>query len=189
MTEHATAQPAPTMPPMTASEESTEAQLEVARKQGEAYAAALHGMNEESGAQTQRAREYEVAVVVEEAEGMWQPQGGELQWMSPTEENAHVEVAVRDAADGRFVPGLTVRVTIATADGQPVGSHEQPFLWHPWLYHYGLNWRVPEEGDYRITVRIEPPTFGRHDHNNGKRFAQPVEVGFTRHITPGQKLA
>lgn len=189
MTEQAMAQSAPMMPPMKASEESTEEQLDLAHKQGAAYAAALQAMNEESGAQTKRADEYEIGVVVEDAEGMWHLEGGALRWMTPTEENAHVEVAVRDAADGRFIPGLTVRVTITTADGQPVASHEQPFLWHRWLYHYGLNWRVPGEGDYQINVRIEPPTFGRHDHENGKRFADPVEVKFTRHIKPGQKVA
>ena len=38
-------------------------------------------------------------------------------------------------------------------------------------------------------VRIEAPTFMRHDHENGKRYAEAVEVEFTRKITPGQKKA
>jgi len=29
----------------------------------------------------------------------------------------------------------------------------------------------------------------RHDHNNGRRYATPVEVEFNREITTGQKLA
>jgi hypothetical protein len=62
-------------------------------------------------------------------------------------------------------------------------------LWHPWIYHYGRNWEVPGEGDYTVHVRIEAPTFMRHDHENGKRYAKPVEVAFTRHIAPGQKRA
>ena len=181
--------PKPTTPPMVSSEESTKDQLALARKQGEAYADAVQAMDKETGADIKAAGEYEVGIVVESAEGMYYMDGGRLVWKEPAEENAHVEVAVRDAADGRFVPGLTVSVTLTDSGGNALGTHEQPFLWHPWLYHYGRNWKVPGEGDYRVTVRIEAPTFMRHDHENGKRFAEPVEVEFERHITPGQKKA
>jgi hypothetical protein len=64
------------------------------------------------------------------------------------------------------------------ADGQAIGTHRQPFLWHPWLYHYGRNWEVPGDGSYRLRVRIEPPEFPRHDKINGRRYAEPVEVEF-----------
>jgi hypothetical protein len=179
-----------TTPPMKASEESTEEQLKLATLQGEAYAKALAGMDKESGADVTRAGEYEVAIVVENAEGMWHLESpGNLVWKNPTDENAHVEVAVRDAADGRFIPGLTVHVTLTGPDGEEIGTHEQPMLWHPWLYHYGRNWVVPGEGEYRVKVQIEAPMFMRHDHENGRRYAEPVEVEFTRKITPGQKKA
>lgn len=187
MTDQLAARPQPTMPPMTPSEESTPAQLDLGRQQGDAYGAALQGMNEESGADVRRAGEYEVAIVVENAEGMWHLDSDELHWVEPGDANAHVEVAVRDAADGRFIPGLTVTVTLTGPDGAEVGTRQQPFLWHPWLYHYGRNWRVPGEGDYRVRVQIAPPTFMRHDRVNGQRYALPVEVEFTRHITPGQQ--
>ena len=123
--------PKPTMPPMKASGESTEEQLKLATKQGEAYAAAMKGMDKESGADIARAGEYEIALVVEEAEGMWHMHQGELTWKEPEAENAHIEVAVRDAADGRFIPGLAVTVSLTGPDGKNLGSHEQPFLWHP----------------------------------------------------------
>jgi len=189
MSEQLLAWPEPAMPPMVASEESTVEQLALARRQGDAYAAALRAMDEESGADVRRAGEYEVAIVVEHAEGMWHPRDGELHWEEPGDENTHIEVAVRDAADGRFIPGLTVTVTVTGPEGMEVGTHQQPFIWHPWLFHYGRNWRVPGAGDYRIHVRIEAPTFMRHDHNNGNRFGRPVEVEFARHIEPGQKRA
>lgn len=187
MSQTQTAQPQPSMPPMEPSEESTAAQLQVARKQGEVYHEAVKAMDQESGAQIERAGEFEVGIVVENAEGLWQMDGDELRWQNPTDENAHVEVVVCDAADGRFVPGLEIEVTIETSDGREIGTHPMPFLWHPWLYHYGRNWHLPEEGDYRLRVRIAPPTFHRHDHKNGNRYTQPVEVAFTRHIKPGQK--
>lgn len=183
------ATPAPAMPPMKASEESTEEQLRLATRQGDAYAAALKGMDEESGADISRAGEYEVVLVVENAEGMYHLRDGKLTWQEPESENAHIEVAVRDAADGRFIPGLTVSVTVTDPDGTNLGTHEQPFLWHPWLYHYGRNWEVTSEGEYRVHVKIDPPTFMRHDHENGKRFIDTVEVEFSRQIKPGQKRA
>jgi hypothetical protein len=177
------------LPPMKPSEESTAEQLELARRQGAAYAEALEAMNRESGAQRQRAGDVEIAVVVENAEGMWMRHGDELRWENPRDENAHVEVAVRDAVDGRFIPGLSVSVTLTAPDGREVGTYTQPFLWHPWLYHYGQNWIVPGEGEYRVRVKIAPPDFMRHDYENGNRYAAPIEAEFTVPIKPGQKLA
>lgn len=177
-------------PPMRASEESNADQLRLARRQGEALQAALQAMDVESdsGVILRRAGDYEIGVAVEEAEGMWHLRDGELVWENPDEENCHVEVCVRDGADGRFVPGLGVTVTLVDPDGNELGSHDQPFLWHPWLYHYGRNWRVPEAGKYGVRVRVEPPTFMRHDHENGRRYLEPVEVEFEGvEIEPDQK--
>lgn len=175
-------------PPMKSSEESTKAQLALAKKQGDAYGEALEAMDEESGATKQRAGDYEIAVVIEKAEGMWMPKDGDLVWQEPTVENAHVEVAVRDAADGRFIPGLSVTVTLHAPDGSEVGTHEQPFIWHPWIYHYGRNWTVPGEGDYKVHVHVAPPTYMRHDHENGRRYVKPVDADFTISVKPDQKL-
>jgi len=126
-----------------------------------------------------RAGPYLVGYAVEEAEGMYEWAEGELVWREPGDDNLHVEIAVRDGADGRLVPGVTVTVTVADAEGRELGTEEHPLLWHPMLYHYGRNWRVPGDGDYTLRVRIEPPRFTRHDRINGKRFTEPVEVEFT----------
>jgi hypothetical protein len=56
-----------------------------------------------------RAGPYLVGYAIEKAEGMYQPgDNGELVWHEPEEENLHLEVSVRDAADGRFIPELTI---------------------------------------------------------------------------------
>ena len=121
---------------------------------------------------------------------MYELRDGRLEWQDPQSENLHVEVAVRDRADGRFVPGLTVHATLIDAAGREVGTHRQPFLWHPWLYHYGRNWEVPGDGSYRLRVRIEPPEFARHDKINGRRYAEPVEVEFPNvRVETGRKLS
>lgn len=175
---------------MRPSEEADQTQLRLARGQGETIGLALQEMNEESasGIHAALAGDFEIAVAVEEAEGTWRLQDGHLRWDDPEEENCHVEVAVRDSSDGRFVPGLDVTVTLVDPSGNALGPHRQPFLWHPWLYHYGRNWTVAEAGKYRVHVRIGAPDFPRHDHVNGYRYLDPAEVEFEDvQIEPGRK--
>jgi hypothetical protein len=178
-------------PPATPSDESTSKQLELARRQGDALQQAIDEMTQhEAHGGEKRAGEYLVGFAVENAEGLWWPEDGKLKWREPQQENAHLEIAVRDGEDGRLVPQLKVYLTLIDSAGRVVGTHEQPFLWHPWLNHYGRNWIVPAEGDYSVRVRIEAPLFPRHDKKNGCRFAEPVEVEFSGvHIKPGRKIS
>ena len=160
--------------------EASERQLELARAQGKAYGNALFHMTEEvadDGAE-QPAGEYLVGYAVEEAEGMYHWADGDLVWQEPGDDNVHIEVSVRDAGDGRFVPGVRVTVTVVDPSGSEVGTHEHALLWHPMLYHYGRNWRVPADGEYSLRVHVDPPTFMRHDEDNGNRYAEAVEVTF-----------
>jgi hypothetical protein len=161
-------------------DEATQPQLDLAKAQGEAYAKAVDYMANEvaDDGGKQAAGDYLVAYAVEKAEGMYAWVDGELQWQEPDGQNAHIEITVMDGADHRFVPGLTVSVTMVDPDGNEVGTHEQPMLWHPMIYHYGRNWTLPADGKYTIKARIEPPEFMRHDEVNGLRFQEVVEVEF-----------
>lgn len=176
-------------PPMETSDEANAKQLDLAHMQGQAFGEAVKTMTqEEAHGAEQAAGDYLVGYAVESAEGMYQQRDGKLHWQEPTNENCHVEVVVRDGADRRFVPYLEVQATLIDASGTDVGSHRQPFLWHPWLYHYGRNWHVPGDGEYTLRVRIDAPDFPRHDKKNGLRYAEPVEVEFRNvKITTGQK--
>jgi hypothetical protein len=108
----------PHTPPMAASNEAEPDQLGVARAEGDAYARALQAMDEESGAVTRRAGDYLVAFVQENAEGMYELEDGRLVWReAPEEANAHLEIAVADAADGRFVPYLDISLTLWRGTG------------------------------------------------------------------------
>lgn len=173
------------------SDEATEEQLRLAREQGETFGRAVRHMTEkEAHGAEQQAGDYLVGYAVEDAEGMYHLEGGDLVWHNPQDENAHIEIVVRDAADGRFIPGLRVHVTVVDQGGHELGTHQQELLWHPWLYHYGRNWRLPGDGAYTLRVRIDPATFMRHDRTNGRRFSQPVAVEFTDvTIKTGQKLS
>lgn len=176
---------------MESSDEATERELEFARRQGAALDETLRYMiTDEAHGRETAVGEYLVGFAVEHAEGIYQWRGGRLCWVSPEEENAHLEVSVRDGADGRFLPGLRVLLTVTAADGHVIGTHEQPFLWHPWLYHYGRNWVLPGDGVYHLRIHIDPPAWGRHDLKNGYRYTQPVDVEFQEvEIQTGRKCS
>lgn len=161
-------------------DEADEKQLSLAQNQGDAYGKALEHMVTEvadDGGQKE-AGNYKIGYAIEQAEGMYKWDDGELRWQEPEEENLHIEVAVQDAGDGRFIPGVRVEATLIDSDGNEIGTHEQPLIWHPMIYHYGRNWKVPADGTYKLKVRVEPPQFLRHDKMNGQRFTEPVEVEF-----------
>ena len=167
-------------PPAEPSDEADETQLEMAKAEGEAYLKSLEYMANEvaHSGDMKRAGDYIVAFAQEEAEGMYHMRDGELEWVEPDEENCHFEVAVLDATDHRFVPYLAIELTVEDGEGNTVGTREMPFVWHPGLFHYGANWKVPGDGIYTLKIHIDAPDFMRHDETNGKRYAQAVDVEF-----------
>lgn len=173
------------------SDESDLQQIALARRQGDAFDAAVDEMtHHEAHGREQRAGDFVVGFAIEHAEGTYVVGEGGLKWKNPEKENAHVEVVVRDAVDGRFIPNLNVTVTIEDTRGRTIGTHEQPFLWHPWLFHYGRNWILPGTGEYTVRVHVDAPEFARHDKFNGRRYMDPVDVEFTHvHIDTGRKLS
>ena len=167
--------------PLVPSDEGDRKGLELGRAQGEAMTRTLEHMTNDiahDGREVQ-AGEYLVAYAVEEAEGMWKPRGnGKLEWFEPDDENCHIEIAVRDPADGRLIPGLKVQAELLDGDGASIESKTLPLLWHPYLYHYGANFRVPGDGTYALRVTFDAPDFMRHDEKNGRRFLKGCEVTF-----------
>jgi uncharacterized protein involved in high-affinity Fe2+ transport len=146
-------------------------------------------MAEEDGAAMARAGHYLIALVNEQAEGMCAPSNdAALVWReAPEKANAHIELAVADAGDGRFLPGLTVDVTVLDGDTE-LFTQRAPFLWHPFLFHYGFNAKLGGRGPYTVIVRIDTPQWMRHGPINGKRYPGPVEVGFAEvDFDPGRK--
>lgn len=173
------------------SDESSVTEIGIAKAEGVAYGAALEYLTkvEASDSGETRAGDYTVAYSIENAEGMYHMEDGRLVWHDPAEENCHLEIAVRNAADGRFVPCLKIQATVSEPSGEVIGSHEMPFLWHPWIYHYGRNWVIPHDGAYTLRVHIDAPTFPRHDLRNGDRFAEAVDVEFAVTIKTGRKIS
>jgi hypothetical protein len=168
------------------SKEATADELAIAQAEGKAYGQALAGMQSKTKNQTQWIGDYQVIVLAEKAEGLWVPTNDGLTWTEPDKFNAHIEVSVRDAGDGRFVPGLQVTISLTPPGGPAIGPQTLPFVWHPVFYHYGLNWNLPSAGDYSVHVHIDPPQFSRHDQTNGKRYVDPVDFDVTLTIETGK---
>ncbi|HZD41375.1 MAG TPA: iron transporter [Terriglobales bacterium] len=165
---------------MKRSEEADRQGLELARAQGRAVQRTVRHMAKKvaEDGREQEAGEYVIGYAIEKAEGLYHLHDGKLEWREPEDENVHLEIAVCDGSDGRFIPGLKVRVTMLDSEGSEIGTHEHPLLWHPYLYHYGRNWKVPGDGKYTIRVHVDTPDFPRHDRVNGRRFTKPVETEF-----------
>lgn len=169
-------------PAMVPSDEAKPEELDMARRQGELMGEALAHMitNVADDGQEKQVGPYLIGYAIEEAEGMYEPdENGDLIWREPERENIHVEISVRDAADGRFIPHLNVQARLIDSQKNIVGSHRQPFVWHPWVYHYGHNWHIQQEGDYTLEVEVKAPDFPRHDKKNGKRYAEDITARFT----------
>jgi hypothetical protein len=164
-----------------ARDDALQRQLHHARAQGDAYGAALDQMLRlAAGAgDEQRTGDFWIGYAVESASGRHEWADDGFVWREPGGGQVQLLITVRDIGDGRFVPGARVVVTVADSEGQEVGSHEHPLVWHPMLYGYRRDWDLPADGVYAVHVRVEPPTFSRHDERNGTRFTTPAEVEFT----------
>lgn len=178
-------------PPAKPSDEADKNQLKMAAEEGRHYLKSLDYMASEvadTGGKI-AAGDYIVAFAQERAEGMYHLKDGKLEWIeAPSDMNCHMEIAVADATDNRFIPYLDIDCTLSK-DGKEVVSFKPDFLWHPGLYHYGKDLKLPDgDGIYDIRVAVAAPTFPRHDKTNGKRFAEPVTVEFKNvKITTGHE--
>lgn len=169
-----------TMQSMQAGDETTEGRVKLSRQQFNACQKALEQMTQKEahGAQ-KRAGKYIVGFAIEQIDWASNHLAEQLAWEESQDENLHVEIVVQDGTDGHFIPGLAVHTTLVDENGNVIGTQKQPFLLHPWLFHYGRNWRVPREGLYTLRVRIEATESMRQGKLIGKRFAGPLEVEFT----------
>ncbi|MEJ2375786.1 MAG: hypothetical protein P8Y71_10315 [Pseudolabrys sp.] len=134
------------------SDEGDKRGLALGRAEGEAFTRTLKHMLDdvaEGGGQVEHG-DYLISYAFEEAEGMYAPKDGRLEWEPPGDANIHIEV----------------------------GTHRLPLLWHPYLYHYGRNWKIPGDGTYSLRVRFPAPQFHRHDKKNGDRFPEGADVTF-----------
>ncbi len=155
--------------------------INLARLEGDAVDRPLVAMlrgADANGAQV-RSGDYIVAVLLQPARGYWTTRRGKLDYNSANSSVgpvAHLDVSIRDAVTGRFLSGLTVRATILNSRKKEIDTYAMPFMWHPWMSHYGLNVPSPGLGRYTIRVRAEAPTFRRYGSTALRKFNKPIDV-------------
>ncbi len=127
--------------------------------------------------------DYFIAFADEYSEGWWHYMNGKFMYMTQNDEggktNAHIEIAVLNKSSRRFLPDLNVTVTLYDKNKKSLGTKSVPFMWHPWLYHYGENWRIPSSGkQYSAHVHVDAPPYKRYGKQWGNQFAVPVDIDF-----------
>jgi uncharacterized protein involved in high-affinity Fe2+ transport len=154
--------------------------IDLARREGNAVDGSLADLLQNHGSGSEvRSGDYRVAAIVQSSTGHWEAQAGKLRYVHPDSGavgSVHLDVTVRDAATGRVVPGLSVRATVLNSRRKEVATYHLPFMWHPWMNHYGLNVPVPGRGAYTIRVRADAPAFRRYGSTALKKFNRPINV-------------
>lgn len=169
--------------------EVSEQQLVLARNEGDAYRAALEAMIDSAHTGgMQEVQDVVIGFAQDVAKGVYVINAErDLNWQEPDDANCHLLVAVMDTADNRFIPYLDVQATFHDEDDTAYGPYDLPFTWHPGLYHYGRNVRLPGDGTYDIRIRVDAPSFERLDRTNGSRYIRPAAAVFENTtITTGQ---
>jgi hypothetical protein len=159
--------------------------MHLARLQGDAYAqAAAHVLSEASGLGAEaRVGGYRIGYIARVEAG--------TETLGATCEHGDVElgtvslgVIVRDAADGRFVPGLQVAVTIMEANGSELGCHSHALLWHPVAHQYARDWTLPRVVPLRVRVSVASTPLLRRSEIYSDRLAESVEIEFADVMIP-----
>lgn len=156
-----------------------ERRQELADQQGTAYHDALQQLIDTDAhvGGMQEVQDVIVAFAVTDATGMYvQNAETDLAWKEPDNANAHLIIAVMDAADNRFLPYLDIDATVFSPEDEQ--EFDVPFVWHPYMFHYGRNVEIPENTPIDIRIHVDTPTFDRHDRRQGDRYTSPVEVVF-----------
>lgn len=150
-------------------------QLQLAQEVGHAVRAALDTIEARGyPVRLRHAGDYLIAFYTTPAQGGYGPGHG-LRWYDAAPDaTTHFAVVVLDAVDSRFVPGLDVELEVWWGDR--LMTTRLPFEWDPVAHHYGIDAALPDARRFSVVIRIEAPTFQRHDQVNGLRYTKPVVV-------------
>ncbi|WIG15834.1 iron transporter [Kocuria rosea] len=121
-------------------------------------------LNEETEAEGGRTTsgDWEVAYIVEPAEAWFETTGEEPTRREPAAgETHHLEIIPIDAATGRIVPDVPIRLEVLDQNGEVVDEQELMFF-HAEFFHYANNFSVPEAGEYTLRATLQPPQSPRH---------------------------
>lgn len=123
---------------------------------------------------------WRVGYIVEAAEPWYEIRDGQQTFRQPAPgETHHIEVLPIEAATGRVVPNVPIRLEVIDASGAVVDSQQLNFYYST-FFHYANNFRVPQPGSYTLRATLEPPQFFRHgEADQPAPLAEGATVTFT----------
>lgn len=148
------------------------------KQQGEAYNKALEEVKSENNTISVTENEFIITAVFSKPEGYyWLETNNGLVWNNPSpSENLHLGIFVQDVTDYRFIPYLEIFCQLYDSENNLIGEKIIPFNWDPYLFHYGTNWIIPNDGEYLLKIIIKAPNFIRHHETLGNKFPNDVSV-------------
>jgi hypothetical protein len=94
-------------------------------------------------------------------------------------ETHHIEIVPFEAATGRIVPDVPIRLEVVDDSGAVVDEQELSFYYAE-FFHYANNFSVPEQGTYTLRATLSAPSFRRHgEESEGPALAQETTVEFS----------
>jgi hypothetical protein len=118
---------------------------------------------------------WRIAYIVEPAEPWFE--GERFREPAPGETH-HIEILPIEAATGRVVPEVPIRLEVLDQDGRAVDSGPLN-LYYAEFFHYANNFEIPRDGSYDLHATIEPPTLLRHgEEAEGPPLAEGADVTF-----------
>lgn len=122
---------------------------------------------------------WRIGYIVEPAEPWYVPTGGTYEFREPaTGETHHIEIIPFEAATGRVVPEVPIRLEVVAGDGQVVDAKDLSFYYAE-FFHYANNFSVPEAGSYALRVSLQAPPFLRHgEAGEDPALAEGAQVEF-----------
>lgn len=118
--------------------------------------AALEGAIAQRGGRTTSGA-WQIGYVAERAQGWYESAGGRLTYRAPGPGETHtIGVVLQEAATGRLVPGMPVRIEVVDRAGVVVDAQSAALRYGDYL-SYVSNVTVPSPGRYGLRVFVGSP--------------------------------
>ncbi|RZU73051.1 hypothetical protein EV384_1447 [Micromonospora kangleipakensis] len=105
---------------------------------------------------------WRIAYIVEGAEPWYRADGGKQVLREPAAgETHHIEIIPIEAATGRVIPEVPIRLEVIDASGKVVDAKDLNFYYAE-FFHYANNFAIPQAGTYTLRATLGVPTFLRH---------------------------
>ncbi|GAA4563681.1 hypothetical protein GCM10023176_08110 [Micromonospora coerulea] len=105
---------------------------------------------------------WRIAYIVEGAEPWYLADGGKQVLREPAAgETHHIEIIPIEAATGRIIPEVPIRLEVIDPSGKVVDAKELNFYYAE-FFHYANNFAIPQAGTYTLRATLGAPTFLRH---------------------------